>query len=142
MTADIKIVGNATRDPELRFSTGGIAIAKFGVAVNRRVKNGDTWEDGPVTFFNVTAFRDLAENVAASIQKGMRVVVFGDLRDNSYENSQGEKVHSMELVAEEIAPSLRFATVTVERTERTQGGASSSSQSAGTTYNPDDEEPF
>lgn len=140
MTARIEIVGNATRDPELRFSTGGVAVAKFGVAVNRRVKNGDNWEDAPPTFFNVVAFRDTAENVAASVTKGTRVIVIGDLRDNSYENSQGEKVHSMELVAEEIGPSLRFATVQVERTERTS--TPSSGQSTETTYNPDDEEPF
>jgi len=114
----LTIVGNLTKDPELRYTTGGRGVASFGVAVNHRyMKNGD-WEES-VSFFNVTAWSDLGENVAASMEKGQRVIVTGRLSQRSYETREGEKRNTVELIADEIGAAMRFAQVQVERTERT-----------------------
>jgi single-strand DNA-binding protein len=118
----VTVVGNATRDPELRFTPGGKAVASFGVAFNkrRRTASGD-WEDGDAAFFDVTCWDQLAENVSASIQKGTRVLVTGRLDYRSWE-SDGKKQSKVEIIADEVAPSLRWATATVERTDRREGG--------------------
>jgi len=113
----VTIVGNATRDPELRYTAGGAAVCSFGVAVSRRRKVGDQWEEA-TSFFDVTAWRDLAEHVAESITKGCRVVVVGRLEQREYEARDGSKRNVVEIVADEIAPSLRWATAQVTRTER------------------------
>ena len=119
---NVSVVGNATRDPELRFTPSGQAIATFGIAVNRswRNKQSNEWEEA-VSFFDVTCWAQMAENVAESIQKGTRVVVTGRLEQRSWETNDGEKRSKVEIVAEEIGPSLRFATAGVTKNERRGG---------------------
>jgi len=118
----VSVVGNATRDPELRFTPSGQAIATFGIAVNRSWRNKQTNEwDEAVSFFDVTCWAQLAENVAESVTKGTRVLVTGRLEQRSWETNDGEKRSKVEIVAEEIGPSLRFATAGVTKNERRGG---------------------
>ncbi len=119
----VTVVGNLTDDPDLRFTSGGAAMARFGVAVNRRWQNRQSgqWEE-EASFFNVVAWREMAENISNSLQKGQRVVVTGWLQQRNWENQQGEKRTSVEIQAEEIGPSLRFATAQVQRRPREDGG--------------------
>ena len=118
----VNVVGNATRDPELRFTPSGQAVANFGLAVNRRWQNRSTneWEEA-VSFFDVTAWQQLAENVSESVQKGTRVVVTGRLDQRSWETQDGEKRSKVEIVADEVGPSLRYATASVVKNERRGG---------------------
>jgi len=116
----VTIVGNVTRDPELRFTQGGLAVANFGVAWNKRKKDGEE----ETSFFDVSCFQKLAENVAESVTKGMRVVIYGTLQQRSWENQEGERRSKVEIIADEIAPSLRWASAQVTRNEFTGGGAS------------------
>src|SRR5215207_4354541 len=111
----VTVVGNATRDPELRFTPSGQATASFGLAVNRRWQNRQTqeWEER-VSFFDVVCWQQMAENVAESVQKGTRVIVTGRLEQRSWETN-GEKKSKIEIVADEVGPSLRFATAGVTR---------------------------
>jgi single-strand DNA-binding protein len=119
----VVIVGNLTRDPELRYTPNGAALVKFGVAVSRRVKDDVTgqWKDADTSFFDVTAWRTLAENVAETLTQGSRVVVVGRLRTNTWETPEGEKRSKVEIEAEEIGPSLKWATAKIERNERKGG---------------------
>jgi single-strand DNA-binding protein len=116
----VTIIGNLTRDPEIRYTTGGAAKASFGVAVSRRWQNRQSqeWEE-QTSFFNVVAWRQLAENASATLQKGSRVVVSGRLEQRSWETEQGEKRSIVEVVADDIAVSLRFATAEIHKVERT-----------------------
>ena len=118
----VTVVGNVTRDPELRYTAGGAAKAVFGLAVNRRWQNRQTqeWEE-QVSFFNVVAWREMAENVAESIAKGSRVVVTGRLDQRSWETENGEKRSVIEINADDIGPSLRWATAQITRNERRGG---------------------
>lgn len=119
----ITITGNCTRDPELRFTPSGTAVANFGVAVNRRWQNRQTqeWEEA-VSFFDVTVWQQLAENVAESIQKGSRVIVTGRLDQRSWETQDGDKRSKVEIVADDVAPSLKWATVPeITKNERREG---------------------
>jgi len=119
---NVSVVGNATRDPELRFTPSGQAIATFGIAVNRSWRNKQTNEwDEAVSFFDVTCWAQMAENVAESVTKGTRVLVTGRLEQRSWETNDGEKRSKVEIVAEEIGPSLRFATAGVTKNERRGG---------------------
>jgi single-strand DNA-binding protein len=119
----ITIIGNVTRDPEIRYTPNGQANANFGVAVNRRWMNRQTneWEER-TSFLNVVCWREMAENVGESISKGTRVVVTGRLEQRSWETEQGEKRSVVEVVADDIGPSLRFATAKVEKIDRRGGG--------------------
>jgi single-strand DNA-binding protein len=129
----ISITGNLTKDPELRFTPTGQANATFGVAVNRRWQNRQTneWEEA-VSFFNVICWGPMAENIAQSLTRGTRVVVSGRLDQRTWENQEGEKQSRIEINADEVAPSLRFATVKIEKNERrSPDGASSSSRDGG-----------
>ena len=147
----VTIVGNITRDPELRFTAGGKGIASFGLAVNRRWQQNGEWQE-KVSFFNVTAWDTLGENIAASLTKGTRVIVTGRLEQREYETKEGEKRNVVEIVADEIGPSLRWARAEVERVARDGGvnsGGSSNSGGGGSSSGsraPDpvygDEEPF
>jgi single-strand DNA-binding protein len=120
----VMIVGNVTRDPELRYTPNGAALVKFGVAVSRRVRDeSGQWKDADTSFFDVTAWRTLAENVAESITQGSRVVVVGRLRTNSWETPEGERRSKVEIEAEEVAPSLKWATAKVERQSGRGAGA-------------------
>lgn len=147
----VTITGNATREPELRFTPAGNPVANFGVAVNRRWQNRQTqeWEES-VSFFDIACWGSLAENVAESIPKGCRVVVTGRLDQRSWETQDGDKRSKVEIVADDVAPSLRWATADVvrnERAEQSRGGAVGGSrpsrppQAGGGGYDPN-EEPF
>ena len=124
-------MGNLTRDPELRFTGSGVAQATLGVAVSRRWQNRQTqeWEEA-TSFFNVVAWREQAENAAESLTKGMRVVVTGRLEQRSWETDNGDKRSVVEISADEIAPSLRWATAQVTRNERSGGGGGGRPQAA------------
>jgi len=113
------LAGNLTRDPEIRYTRDGHANATFGLAVTRRFQHGrdPEWEE-TTSFFDVVAWRELAENVALSLVKGSRIVVTGRLEQHSWETDAGERRSRVEVVAEDIGASLRFATVEVSRTER------------------------
>lgn len=134
----VTLVGNATRDPELRFTSNGQAVTSFGLAVNRRWKNkDDEWEEA-VSFFDVTVWREQAENVAESIEKGSRVFVTGRLDQRSWETDEGDKRSKVEIVADEVGPSLRWATAEVTKNERSDesegsrsGGRSGGSKGRG-----------
>jgi single-strand DNA-binding protein len=119
----VTVIGNLTREPELRFTNTGQAQANLGLAVNRRWQNRQSgeWEER-TSFFNVVAWGDLAENVAHSLPKGCRVIVTGRLEQRSWETQEGEKRSVIEVVADEVAPSLRWATAKVERNERKGAG--------------------
>jgi single-strand DNA-binding protein len=118
----VTIVGNLTRDPELRYTAGGQATCNLGVAVNRRWMNRNTneWEER-TSFFNVVCWREMADNVSESLAKGARVVVTGRLEQRSWENENGEKRNVVEIQADEVGPSLRFATAEVAKNERRGG---------------------
>ena len=115
------ITGNLTREPEIRYTKEGQATTQLGVAVNRRWQDRATqeWQEA-TSFFDVVCWRDLAENVALSLSKGMRVVVTGRLEQRSWETEEGENRSKVEITADEIGPSLLFATADVQRTERRQ----------------------
>jgi len=117
----VELIGNITRDPELRFTPSGAAVATFGLAVNRRWRNQQTneWEE-QTSFFDVVCWRTLAENVTESLAKGTRVMVVGRLEQRSWE-SDGAKRSKVEVVADEVGPSLRWATAQVEKNERRTG---------------------
>lgn len=120
----ITVAGNLSRDPEIRYTREGQATTVFALAVNRRWLNRQTQEwDESVSFFDVVAWRDLAENVALSLTKGMRVVVTGRLEQRTWETDEGERRSKLELVADDIGASMRFASVEVHRTERTTADA-------------------
>ena len=129
----ITVVGNLTDDPELRFTPSGAAVANFTVASTPRNFNKQTneWEDGEAMFLRCSIWRQAAENVAESLQKGMRVVVQGRLRARSWETREGEKRTSFEIDVEEIGPSLKFATAKVNRVSRGGGGGYSGGGGAG-----------
>lgn len=140
----VTVVGNVTRDPELRFTSGAMPVASFGVAWNRRKQDGED----EVSFFDVTCFRDLAENVAESITKGTRVIIFGMVQQRSWENQEGEKRSKVEIIADEVAPSLKWATAEIKKNERKEGGRAAASSGSGRpvaneapSYD-SDEEPF
>jgi len=120
----ITVVGNLTADPELRFTPSGAAVANFTIASTPRTFDRQTneWKDGEALFLRCSIWRQAAENVAESLQRGMRVVAQGRLTARSYETREGEKRTVMELEVDEIGPSLKFATAKVARATRGGGG--------------------
>jgi single-strand DNA-binding protein len=120
----ITVVGNLTDDPELRFTPSGAAVANFRVASTPRFLDRTTneWKDGEPLFLACNIWRQAAENVAESLQRGARVIVTGRLRQRSYETREGEKRTVMELEVDEIGPSLRYATAKVQKMQRSSGG--------------------
>jgi single-strand DNA-binding protein len=121
----ITVVGNLTDDPELRFTPSGAAVAKFRIASTPRTldRQSGEWKDGEPLFLACNIWRDAAEHVAESLQRGARVIVQGRLRQRSYETREGEKRTVYELEVDEIGPSLRYATAKVQRMSRSGGGA-------------------
>ena len=113
----ITIIGNVTRDPELRYLTSGTALAQLGVAVNRRYQQNGEWQED-TSFFDVVCWRDLADNVSESISKGDRIIVTGRLEQRSWETQDGDKRSKVEIVADEVGPSLRWATARIEKIRR------------------------
>lgn len=129
MSATVTVIGNCTRDPELRFTPSGAAVAKFGVAVNKRVKQNGEWVDGDPSFFDVTCWNGLAENVSESVTKGTRLVIVGRLEQRNWDDKEsGQKRYAVEIVADEVAPSLRWATASVSKVERSNGGGAAPSR--------------
>ena len=138
----ITIIGNITGDPELRFTPSGAAVANFTVASTPRQfdRTSNEWKDGETLFMRCSVWRDAAENVAESLQRGTRVLVSGRLKSRSYETKEGEKRTVIELDVDEVGPSLKYATAKVNRTQRGGGGGGfnsggqggQSSQSGGT----------
>lgn len=146
----VQLVGNITRDPELRFTPAGQPTASFGLAVNRRWQNRQSgeWEEA-TSFFDVVAWRDLAENASASLKRGARVIVVGRMEQRSWETQEGEKRSKIEVIADEIGPSLRWATADVQKVSRDGAGAgaassasSANASSSGSDNWGSDEEPF
>ncbi len=115
----VTLVGNVTRDPELRFTNTGQANVTFGLAVNRRWQNRQTqeWEEA-TSFFDVVCWREMAENVSETITRGARVMVAGRLEQRSWETQEGDRRSKVEVVADEIGPSLRWATAQITKNER------------------------
>ena len=126
----ITLVGNLTADPELRFTPSGAAVANFTVASTPRTFDRQTneWRDGDAMFLSCAVWRQAAENVAESLQKGMRVIVSGRLKSRSYETREGEKRTVFEVDVDEIGPALRYATAKVTRTS--SGGAAAATAAA------------
>lgn len=122
MSNNVTVVGNLTADPELRFTASGVAMVNLSVADSRRYqdRNGEWQED--TSFFRGTCWRDLAENVAESLTKGARVIITARLKQRTWETKEGEKRNVVELDIQEIGPSLRWATATVTKTPRSDGG--------------------
>ena len=143
----ITVSGNVTRDPELRYTTSGRGVTSMGVAVARRYQQNGEWQE-ETSFMNVTAWADLGENVAASITKGMRVVVTGRLDQRKYTDKEGNERTTFEIIADDVGPSLKWAQAEVKRISKdrdgggSRGGSSGNSgqaTNAGPVY---DEEPF
>ena len=135
----VTVVGNMTRDAELRYTASGIAVTEFGVAWNSKDKDGNE----SVSFFDVTCWRDLAEHVAESLGKGSRVIVHGRLDQNTWETKDGDKRSKVRVMADDVGPSLRWAIANVERTQRSDGFPKQDGKSAmERTGFPTDEEPF
>jgi single-strand DNA-binding protein len=120
----ITLVGNLVDDPELRFTPSGAAVAKFRLASTPRTFDRQTseWKDGESLFLTCNVWRQAAENVAESLQRGMRVIVQGRLKQRSYETREGEKRTVYEVEVDEVGPSLRSATAKVNKTTRSGGG--------------------
>ena len=120
----ITVVGNLVDDPELRFTPSGAAVANFRIASTPRTfdKQSNEWKDGDALFLSCSVWRQAAENVAESLQRGMRVVVQGRLKSRTYETREGEKRTVFEIEVEEVGPSLKYATAKVTRTTRSGGG--------------------
>jgi single-strand DNA-binding protein len=149
----ITLAGNITRDPELKFLNSGQASVRFGIAVNRRYQKNGEWVE-QVSFFDVTAYGGLAENVANSLTRGSRVIVTGRLEQRSWETPDGDKRSIIEVNADDIAPSLRYASASVTKNPRPEGAGNGSrstnngggaSRPAAPASNPNygfDEEPF
>ena len=119
----ITIAGNLVADPELRFTPSGAAVANFRIASTPRTFNKDTnqWEDGDALFLTCNIWRQAAENVAESLSKGMRVIVTGRLKQRSYQTKEGEQRTVFEVEVDEVGPSLKYATASVNRNPRDGG---------------------
>jgi len=129
----ITLIGNLTGDPELRFTPSGAAVANFTVASTPRTFDRQTneWKDGETLFMRCSIWREAAENVAESLNRGTRVVVTGRLVSRSFDTKEGEKRTVVELQVDEIGPSLRYATAKVNKTQRGTGGGGFGNQGGG-----------
>ncbi len=128
----ITVIGNLTADPELRFTQSGAAVANFTVASTPRTFDRQTgeWKDGEALFLRCNIWRQAAENVAESLQRGMRVIVQGRLKQREWETKEGEKRTSYEIDVDEVGPSLKFATAKVVKTQRGGSGGFGGGQAA------------
>lgn len=129
----ITVVGNVTADPELRYTQSGLAVANFTIASTPRTfdRQSNEWKDGEALFLRASVWREFAEHVANSLQKGMRVIAQGRLKQRSYETKEGERRTALELEVDEIGPSLRFATAQVTRSQGGGGNRQGGQQSSG-----------
>jgi single-strand DNA-binding protein len=140
----ITVVGNLTDDPELRFTPSGAAVANFTVASTPRNfdKQTNEWKDGDSLFLRCAVWRQAAENVAESLQRGNRVVVQGRLKQRSYETKEGEKRTVFEMDVEEVGPSLKYATAKVTKTQRGSGGGGFGASGGGGAGGSTDNDPW
>ena len=128
----VTLVGNVTDDPELRFTPSGRPVANFTVAVNRRFKNNDgQWEDRLDGFFRCNVWGDMAENTAESLQKGTRILVTGRLQQRSWEDGDGNRRSAIEVQVDEVGPSLKWSTASVQKSQRSRGGSGGSGGQGG-----------
>lgn len=120
----ITVTGNIVADPELRFTPAGAAVANFRVASTPRRYNSQTgqWEDGEAMFLTCNAWRSMAENVAETLSKGMRIIVTGRLKQRSFQTREGENRSVFEIDVDDVGPSLRYATAQVKRNQFNNGG--------------------
>jgi single-strand DNA-binding protein len=123
----ITVVGNLTSDPELRYTSNGLAVANFTIASTPKVfdRAANEWKDGDALFLRASVWREYAEHVAGSLTKGGRVIATGRLKQRSYETKEGEKRTSMELEVDEIGPALRYATASLTRAQSNRGAGQS-----------------
>ena len=137
---NVTVVGNLTNDPELRFTPSGAAVASFTVAASSRYldKATNEWKDSDPVFMRCSVWRQYAENVAESLQKGMRVIVQGRLKQRSYETREGEKRTVVKMEVDDVGPALRYATAKVTRTQRGDSGFGGGSGSGGADAAPAD----
>ena len=126
MSNSINVVGNLTGEPELRFTQSGTAMVSGSIASNRRYQVNGEWQE-QTSYFNFTAWRELAENIASTMSKGMRVVATGRMEQKDWTDKDGNKRTSYDLVLDEIGPSLRWATAVVTKTDKNGSGSSSPS---------------
>ncbi len=126
----VTLVGNLCADPELTFTATGTPVAALRLAVTPRVRDGEGWTDGPTSFYRVTCWRALAEHAADTLTKGARLVVFGRLRVRQYETEDGRRGQAAEVDADDLGPSLLFATATLTRTTSTSNGGKATAASA------------
>lgn len=115
----VTLIGNLTKDPEIRFTRDGQAVTTIGLAISHRWQNrqNNSWEED-TSFVDIVCWREMAENVAASMPKGCRVIVVGRLEQRSWENEEGEKRYKIEVIAEEIGPSLKWAKAQVSKAQK------------------------
>jgi single-strand DNA-binding protein len=126
MINSINVVGNLTGEPELRYTQSGTAMVSGSIASNRRYQVNGEWQE-QTSYFNFTAWRELAENIASTMSKGMRVVATGRMEQKDWVDKDGNKRTSYDLVLDEIGPSLRWATAVVTKTDKNGSGSSSPS---------------
>jgi single-strand DNA-binding protein len=128
----ITIVGNLGGDPELRFTSSGkpVATLNVGVRESRLNRTNDTWEETGISWFRVTAWNQLAENIAESLTRGNRVIVVGKMVQTSFETKEGEKRYSWEIVADHVGPSLQYGSVSIKRADRARGDSDRADQGA------------
>lgn len=136
----ITVVGNLTRDPELRYTQSGKATVTVGIAVNRRYQLNGEWQE-QTTYMNVVAWDQLAENIAASLTKGARIMASGRLDVREYEGRDGVKRTAVDIVADEVGPTLRWATVSIEKTP-SRGGEGGAPRQARSSAPAGADEPF
>lgn len=136
----LTIIGTLTRDPEAKYLQSGVCVTEFGIARNTRKKDASgEWVDGDAQFYDVKCWQSLAENVAESLRKGQRVIVFGELEYRTWETDSGDKRSKVEIKAEAVGPDLRWATAQVTKV---QGGSTGGSTSAPKRQSHPDEDPF
>ena len=140
----ITVVGNLVSDPELRFTNSGAAVANFRIASTPRTfdRQAGEWKDGEALFLSCSVWRQAAENVAESLQRGSRVIVKGRLKQRSYETREGEKRTVIELEVDEVGPSLRYATAKVQKMSRSGGGGGGFGSSGGSGGNSGGDDPW
>lgn len=139
-TTSITLIGNLTADPDLRFTPAGAAVATFTVASTPRVydRQEGQWKDGEALFMRCSVWRDAAEHVAATLRRGSRVIVAGRLKQRSFETRDGERRTVVELDVDEVGPSLRYLSATLNKPARTAGNGRASSGAAGDGAGSDD----
>jgi single-strand DNA-binding protein len=138
MSTPVHLTGRLTADPELRFGANGNAVAKFTVVTSRRVKDQQSgeWSDADTTFWDCVAFKQTAENVCESLQRGFAVLVDGKAAQREWETKEGEKRRKIEVVVDSIGPDLRYATAKVNKTQRQGSGGGGFGQQQGGQQSP------